>query len=164
MIPPGASDAIKQNMSKVAWKILTALERSGDMPLEGIAALIPRKWKDHRDFYALASLVTQGYIEAPFLPQGNQPRESERNAQLLSWKYFAISTGDKKASYKNHAWSIHGEEETLKGQRFALTGAGRLYLEEARNRRFDRVFTLASGIGIGVLVALSTVLIEKYLL
>jgi len=148
-------------MINLATKILVAIEKAGDMSLEDISALIPQRWNDHRDFYVFASLVTQGLIDDPFLPQDGNQKEQEKKEQLLSWKYYAMSSADKTASYRNRSWSIHGGEETLKGQRFALSGAGRLHLEEARSKRFDRILTIASGIGIGILVALCTAYFES---
>lgn len=151
-------------MSSSAQKILKALEKAGDLSLEEISALIPKTYKDHRDFYVFASLVTQGLIDDGMLRDQKTLAEKqyEPKEQLLSWKYFAMSTGEKNASYRNHAWSIHGGDETLKGQRFALSGKGHLYLDEAAAKRFDRIFAIGSGIFIGIVVALVAVLIERY--
>jgi hypothetical protein len=151
-------------MSSTAQTILKAIEKAGDLSLEEISALIPKTHKDHRDFYVFASLVTQGLIDDGMQPD---PKESKAEAhepkeQLLSWKYFAMSTADQTASYRGRTWSIYGGNETLKGQRFALSAKGHLYLSDGATKRFDRAFVIGSGIVIGIVVALAAVLIERY--
>ncbi|MEC5211700.1 hypothetical protein RCH06_000230 [Polaromonas sp. CG_9.5] len=151
-------------MSPSAISILKALEKSGDLSLEEITALIPKKYGDHRDFYVFASLATQGFVDdgmQPDLRDSDSPKP-EPKEQLLSWKYFAMSSAEKTATYRGRSWSIHGGNETLKGQRFSLSGKGNLYLSEAKTKRFDRAFAIGSGILIGIIVALAAVLIERY--
>lgn len=151
-------------MSSTAQKILEAIEQAGDLSLEEISKLIPKKHNDHRDFYVFASLVTQGLIDDGMQPDSKQPGEDrqEPKEQLLSWKYFAMSSAEKSASYRGRTWSIHGGSETLKGQRFSLSGMGHLHLTEATTKRFDRAFAIGSGMLIGIVVALAAVLIERY--
>lgn len=147
-----------------ATNILRALQKSGELPLEDIAKLIPRPHGDHRDFYVFASLVKRGLIDDPFLPSDGTAGTiaKDMKEQLLARKFFAMSSGEKSASYENHTWSIHGNGETLKGQRFALSGLGQLFLDDATTKRFDRAFAIGSGILIGIVVALAAVLIERY--
>ena len=133
-------------MANVALKLLKLLERSGDASLEEIAALIPKVHGDHRDFYVLASLVARGLVETPFLSDSGSARpETDSKVQLLSWKFFAMSTADEKAEYKNMSWLISGKGETLKGQRFALSGTGYLYLVDRATKRTDRFVAIGSG-------------------
>lgn len=151
-------------MANVALKILKLLERSGDASLEEIAALIPRVNGDHRDFYVLASLVARGLVETPFLSEaGSAKPETNSKVQVLSWKFFAMSTAEKKAQYKNRTWLISGNGETLKGQRFALSGAGYLYLSELSTKRKDRLVVIGSGILIGIVVAVAGALFGQML-
>ena len=151
-------------MSSTALSILKAIEKAGDLPLEEISALIPKKYNDHRDFYVFASLVTQGLVDDGMEPDPRQPAEErqEPKEQLLSWKYFAMSSAEKTASYRGRSWSIHGGNETLRGQRFALSAKGHLYISEQATKRFDRAFAIGSGMLIGIVVALAAVLIERY--
>ena len=150
-------------MSSIALKILRMLEKSGDASLEEIAKLIPKNHGDHRDFYVFASLITRELINDPFITDDKKESVGKNTKeQLLARKYFAMSNAEKTATYQNHSWSIHGGAETLKGQRFALSGPGYLYLSELMTKRFDRAFTIGSGILIGIVVALTAVLIERY--
>ena len=141
-----------RRVAKQTWRILVAIENAGDMALEDIAGLIPRKWGDHRDFFPFASLVSQGLIEPPFLHRENLLQDRDENIQLLARKYFAWSTADAKAAYGVHTWVVAGDGETLKGQRFALSGSGYLRVHEIRTKRFDRAFTVATSILVGIVV------------
>jgi len=44
-------------------KILKALQDKGELTVEELFNLIPKKSNDHRDLYPLASLISLGYIE-----------------------------------------------------------------------------------------------------
>lgn len=111
---------------RVAFRILRRLAACGELSLEEIARLLPRSFGDHRDFYPLASLVSQGFVEDSY---GSFPGKKEEDAgnslasktQLLAWKFYAMSTADKEAAYKGQTWTLYGEE-TFRGQLFALTG------------------------------------------
>lgn len=140
-------------MKNTAQKILEALERNGELSLEQIAALIPKKFGDHRDFYIFACLVTAGYIDDDRLIDDENPDPNRSKEQLLAREYFASSTADQTAKYENFTWSRHGGVG-LKDQKFALSGSGSLYLTESRAKRFDRLFALSSGIVVGILVAI----------
>lgn len=151
-------------MISPATKILLALEQSGEMTLEEIAKLIPKRHGDHRDFYVLASLIKRGLIDDPWLASNSASNISVQNVkeQLLARELYAMSAAERKATYENRTWSIHGGVETLKGQKFALSGLGQLSLDDARTKRFDRAFVIGSGLLIGIVVALAAVLIERY--
>jgi hypothetical protein len=148
----GTKDAALKN---IALKILRKLENNGEMTLEELSQIIPKIHGDHRDFYVFASLVSNGYLDDETLVDDDKPNPNRYKEQLLARKYYACSTAEKTAKFGNLTWSIHGGDSTLKDQKFALSGKGNLYLSEFRARRFDRVFTLASGIIVGIVVALA---------
>ncbi|MFN3439687.1 MAG: hypothetical protein ACK41V_18480 [Acidovorax sp.] len=151
-------------MNSTAIQILLALEKHGELTLEEISKIIPKIHGDHRDFYVLASLIKRGLVDDPWIPdeKTNQSSGHASKEQLLAWKLFAMSNAEKSASYKNHSYSIHGNGETLKGQIFSMSGLGEIAISEARTKRFDRAFSIGSGILIGIVVALAAVLIERY--
>lgn len=151
-------------MVDVATKILEELEANGDLPLETIATFLPKKFNDHRDFYPLAALISQGLVEDSVLSKSSSSPAMATGStgaitQLRAWKLYATSTADKTATYKGMVWSIHGNGETLKSQRFALTGAGYLFLAEARIRRSDRWFTACLAISAAIIAAVLTSLL-----
>jgi len=47
----------------VTLKILETLVGKGELTLEELVKLLPKKTNDHRDLYPLASLISLGYIE-----------------------------------------------------------------------------------------------------
>ncbi len=147
-------DIVCKINENVADIILRELEKNGELTIEEVAKLLPKKYKDHRDFYIFASLVAEGLIDDPFLVESDSPNPNKNKTQLLARKYFAMSTADKSVTYEGHTWSIHGGKETLRGQKVALSGKGSLYLRESRSKRCDRIFSLISGIIVGIIVAI----------
>ncbi|MCC9000739.1 MAG: hypothetical protein LM522_14830 [Candidatus Contendobacter sp.] len=144
-----------KTLKNASLMILKKLEENGEMTLEEISLIIPKIHGDHRDFYIFSSLVSNGYLDDETLINNENIDANRHKDQLLARKYYACSTAERTAKFGNMTWSIHGgDNSSLKGQKFALSGKGSLYLSELRAKRFDRVFTLASGITVGILVAL----------
>lgn len=141
-------------MANTALKILNKLERHGELSLKEIAALIPKNHGDHRDFYVFASLVSVGYVDDDYFKNDKKHPASSDKEQFLARKFFACSTADKAANSGNLSWMVLGTERALRDQPFALSGKGSLYLSECRAKRFDRIFTLSSGIVVGIVVAI----------
>jgi len=54
------------------------------LSLEKIAYLLPKKFKDHRDFYAFASLVAIGYVDNDHLLDKDNPNPNRYKEQLLA--------------------------------------------------------------------------------
>ncbi|MAM85817.1 MAG: hypothetical protein CME36_00725 [unclassified Hahellaceae] len=139
-------------MHNAALKILKALEKNGELTLEEISALIPQRQGDHRDFYVFASLVAIGYVDDDKLPDPNEPNPKNRKEGLLAREYFASHDAEQTASYDNWTWQRVGET-ALREQPFSLTGKGSLFLSEYRSKRFERLFSLGTGILVGIVVA-----------
>jgi hypothetical protein len=135
----------------LALKILKSIEKFGEMTLKDLGEIIPSKFNDHRDFYILASLKSNGFIDDDLLIDENIDPNSNKE-QLLARTYFASNTANDKAEYMGTTYSIIGGS-SLYDKIFALTGKGNLYLSEQRMKRKDRIITLASGIVVGILVA-----------
>lgn len=148
-------------MQNSALKILKELENSGELSLEEIGNLIPKKHRNHKDFYVFASLVSEGLVDDYLLTDSSRPDPNSHKEQLLARKYFACSTAERSAKYEGKSWSI--TSGTLKGQTFALSGKGSLFLSEYRTKRFDRIFTLSSGIFVGILVAVISAYVRSIL-
>lgn len=143
-------------MNGEALRVLRMLDKAGEASLEEVSALLPKRHGDHRDFYILSSLVSAGMIDDEMMEDDRKPNPNRHKEMLLARKYYACSAADKKASFGNLSWVIYGDGETLKGQKFALSGKGSLYLSEIRSKRLDRVFTLSAGIIVGTFVAVAS--------
>ncbi|HOX87944.1 MAG TPA: hypothetical protein PLY04_18345 [bacterium] len=143
-------------MRSTAVIILKALREHGELPIESIAKLLPLKHGDHRDFYVLASLVSRGLIDDPYLHGRDNDPDTKNNykEQMLARKFFATCFADKAAAYGTQTWMIAGGNETLRGQNYALSGLGDLMLDEISAKRWDRIWSLASGITVGIVVAI----------
>ncbi|QTA81863.1 Uncharacterized protein dnl_42170 [Desulfonema limicola] len=139
-------------MKDNAISILEKIEKEGESSLEEIASIIPKKYKDHRDFYIFANLVSLEYIERDLLKSDKQDPNS-KNTQLLARELFACCTAEQSAEYKNAVYSRSGDV-MLKEQKFSLSGKGSLFLSERRTKRLDRILTISSGIVVGIIVAL----------
>lgn len=143
-------------MKNTAFTILKKLENNGEMKLCDIAKLLPIKYNDHRDFYPLASLITQGLVEDSLMEKNTldqNPDYKNLKIQILAWKLFATSTAENKAEYNGRSWFISGKSEYLKDQLYSLIGYGYLYLEETRNGERDKRFTTLIAIFSAVLAS-----------
>ena len=141
-------------MKGTAIKILKTIEKRGEITLEDVAYILPKRFGDHRDFYDFASLVSIGYIDDDKLKGDNNGDPNQYKEQLLAMRYFACSSADRSASYNNLSWIQTGGPGGLKDEKFCLTGRGSLFLSEYRGRKVERIFSIASGIIVGIIVAL----------
>lgn len=139
-------------MRNSALKILRALEEKGELSLEDISTLIPKKFGDHRDFYIFASLVAIGYVDDDKVPDPNKPARKKRKEALLAREYYASHDAGQTATFGIWSWS-RGGESALREQPFTLTGKGNLFLSEYRSKRKERLFSLGTGIVVGIVVA-----------
>ena len=76
-------------MKDIALKILGKLEKNGEMTLEELSQMIPKIHGDHRDFYVLSSLVSNGYLDDDMLVDDNKPNPNRHKEQLLARKYYS---------------------------------------------------------------------------
>lgn len=139
-------------MKNSALKVLRALEDNGELSLEEISTLIPKKFGDHRDFYVFASLVAIGYVDDDKVPDPNGPPKKKRKEALLAREYYASHDADQTATFGVWSWSRYGGL-ALREQPFTLTGKGSLFLSEYRSKRQERLFSLGAGIIVGIVVA-----------
>ena len=101
-------------MDNASLKILRKLEKEGEVKLADISLLLQKRYGDHRDFYPLAALITQGFVEDSMLAKetmDKNPDYKNLKIQLLSWNLFATSNADNKAEYKGRSWLIAGHGE-----------------------------------------------------
>lgn len=138
--------------------ILKVLKKEGELTLEEIAKLIPKKTNDHRDFYPLASLISMGYMEDDM--RTSIENKKKENIHLIAYKLFAWSKADHDfAEYKGNSWRT--SHSRLKDGKFAITGEGYLYLERELTRNSDRKFAFLLAILSAVLGSSITTLIAN---
>ncbi len=139
-------------------KILEVLKVEGELFLEELVRLIPKKTNDHRNLYPLASLISLGYIEDDMMASIEEKKKE--NIHLIAYKLYAWSVVDGNFSeYKGISWRT--SDSRLKDQVFAITGEGYLYLERELTRNGDRRFTILLAILSAVLGSSLTALISN---
>jgi len=143
----------------VTLKILETLVGKGELTLEELVKLLPKKTNDHRDLYPLASLISLGYIEDDLMT----PIEEKKieNIHLIAYKLYAWSTADDSAQYKNLSWISPNSK--LKERAYAITGDGFLYLERELIRNSDRRFAFLLAILSAALGSSLTMLITNFI-
>ena len=146
-------------MQTSSRRILEKLEKNGEMSLENLAKLLPKKHLNHIDFYPLASLIQQGHVEDSLFggSHSNQDlKEKISKLQYIAWELYALHDADKSASYRDQTWNLIGNGR-FKDQLYTLTAKGYLQLEELRrNESSQRIVVLVS-----ILSALLAVLLTQ---
>ena len=148
---------------KVSLNILRALEKNGEMSLSDISKLILRRSGDHRDFYPLAAVITEGWVEDDICAEDDINRNPDYEllkTRTLAWKLFATSDAGKKADSKCRTHMIYGGGD-FRDQVYALTGKGYLYLNNLREKQEGKVFTLLMAIFSALLASFFTIYITK---
>ena len=143
-------------MENISHKILKELRDKKEMSLGQILKILPKRYNDHRDVYPFVSLITGGYIDS-IMSQDRKDIFSAKNRELAITLYTA-SFGKGEFEYIGQKIS-NGDD--FNNQLFFCTAKAGLYLEEERQRRSDRIWTLFIGIAIGIVVAVISSLLTK---
>lgn len=140
----------------ISHKILNELRDKKEMSLGQILKILPKKYNDHRDIYPFVNLITGGYVDS-IMDQGGKDIYSSKNRELAITLYTA-SFGKGEFEYIGQK-IVNGDD--FNKQLFFCTAKADLYLEEKRQRRWDRFWTLLIGIAIGIIVAVVSFLLTK---
>lgn len=97
-------------------------------------------------------LLAIGYVDDDKVPDPNKPARKKRKEALLAREYYASHDAGQTATFGIWSWS-RGGELALREQPFTLTGKGSLFLSEYRSKRKERLFSLGTGIVVGIVVA-----------
>ncbi|MBU0477783.1 hypothetical protein KKC91_04360 [bacterium] len=143
-------------MENVSHKLLKELINKKELTLCQIFKILPKKYNDHRDIYPFASLITGGYIDSVMSHDGKDIFNA-KNKELAITLYTA-SFGKGEFEYNGQKLVNDGD---FNKQTFFCTAKANLYLEERRQKRSDRIWTLFIGIAIGIIVAIITFFLTK---
>lgn len=143
-------------MERISHKILKELRDKKEMTLGQIIKILPKKYNDHRDIYPFSNLITGGYVDSVMSTDGKDIYYS-KNRELAITLYTA-SFGKGQFEYIGQTINNGGD---FNKQLFFCTAKADLYLEEGRQRRVDRIWTLCIGISIGIIVAVISSYIGK---
>lgn len=146
------------SMENISHKILKELQNKKEMSLDQILIILPKKYNDHRDVYPFVNLITGGYVDS-VMSQNEEDIVTAKNKELAITLYTA-SFGKGEFEYKGQKLVNDGD---FNKQTFFTTAKADLYLEEQRQRRSDRIWSLFIGIAIGIIVAIiSSFLTRKF--
>jgi hypothetical protein len=145
-------------MENISHKILKELRDKKEISLGQILKILPKKYNDHRDVYPLINLITGGYVDSIMSHEGKDIHSSKNRDLAIT--LYAASFGKGEFEY-NGQKIVNGDD--FNKQLFFCTAKTDLYLEENQQRRSDRIWTLFVGIGIGIIVAILTSIINKKL-
>ena len=121
------------------FNILKQIVMRREVSLGEILPLLPKTFKDHRDFYTLASLYTSGYIDSTLKKEGCNWDTSKN---MLVAEEFYISTFEKgRHKYGGSEFTVEHDWKTE--MKFFPTAKADLYFEEQRAKRRDRIITLS---------------------
>ena len=143
-------------MECVSHRILSRLRTKREMPLGHISRLLKVKFKDHRDFYPLARLITGGYVDSIMTHDGKNIMDA--NNRDLAITLFTATFGKGEFDYNLEKIVNDGD---FSGQLFFCTAKGDLYLEEYTQRQKDRISAMFVGITTGIVTALSASYLMK---
>lgn len=148
-------------MSNIVIKLLKDIDKHGELSLSDLSKQIPRKHDDHRDFYPIAYLVSNGLLDDEYF----QKRELvDLKEQLLAREFYACHNAEKEASDGDRQFTAMGAGQKLKDQKFALSAKGSVYLADSVTRRNDRLAALGTGVFVGVITAIVTVVLTKLMI
>ena len=121
-----------------------------EFPLQDVSKLIESNFNDHRDFYSLANLIKNGFLDVDILEvkQTFDPKVSKYSEQaenIIAIDLY-MSCG-KLNEYLGIKRTGHIEKK------LNITAKGDLYLTELHLKRLDRMYTLLIGAIIGAISA-----------
>jgi hypothetical protein len=122
------------------YDILKIIVKKREISFRDILEMIPKKYRDHRDFISLASLCVDGYIDTtlPRMPDTLQYAEMFQAYQQRSM-YGRVQPLD---------------PDTENG-RFYTLAKGDLYFHALHEKRIDRLYAFIIAIIIGVLTGIT---------
>ncbi|MGH1429037.1 MAG: hypothetical protein ACRBEE_13940 [Arenicella sp.] len=138
-------------MNSSALSILKALNKRGPLTLSQLDSIIPKNHGGFEDFYILASLVHEGFINEEF-SFGHSKDDAPREMRLAQ-EYFSCKDAERQAEYRGFKWQT-SSDTPLKDKKFYLSGKGSIKLSEHSQRRIDTVISMIVSIIVGVSVAL----------
>jgi hypothetical protein len=142
-------------MNATALRILKKVAKSVEVSLADAVRLAPPHHKDHRDQYPLALLLEEGYLGMTV--NHNPPTGTERMREFTvatTLHMFSIPK-DERGDVEYHGISSTGSLDP-KNESVFLRAKGALYLDERRQKRSDRIWSLALALTAGVLISIAS--------
>ncbi|EGR0316097.1 hypothetical protein FL840_23080 [Vibrio parahaemolyticus] len=126
-------------------KLLKLVISSREITLHDLEPFIEKKFGDYRDYFPLASLITNGFVSSGLRNSEGKLHEEKLLASIL----YAKATGEEKV---NNYTNTSGKSNCI----FTMTAKTELYFDELTAKRTERFFTALISIIVGVTSALIT--------
>lgn len=139
-------------MNRTALHILRGVAREGEVSLDAAIRLGHRRDKDHRSQYPLALLLEGHYLRMTINYDPPEGFARMREFALAITLHMFLLPADSTGSITYLGIRSTGSFDPKKEKVF-LTASGALYLDEYRQKRRDRLWSIVLGFGTGLLVA-----------
>ncbi|EPZ2383020.1 hypothetical protein ACXLPV_004820 [Vibrio parahaemolyticus] len=137
-------------MKLSSHKLLKLIINSREITLQELDPFIKKKFGDYRDYFPLASLITNGFVACELRNSEGKLHEEKLLASIL----YAKATGVEKVNNFNNTG---GKSNCV----FTMTAKTELYFDELLAKRSERFFTALVSIIVGVASALITLGIKS---
>ena len=139
-------------MNRNALQILARVSRQGEVSLDEAIRMGHKRVGDHRNQYPLALLLEDHYLGMTinYIPPEGFDRVRVFALAITLHMYLVPADASGVISYQGVQTS--GALDPKK-ERVFLTAKGALYMDEFRQKRWDRVWSVALGFTTGILVA-----------
>lgn len=145
-------------MELPGYAILKEVARKRDITLGDARKFFTTDFNDKRDFFALASLYTGGYVDSSWDRKGCD-WDTNKNSLVAEWLYL-MSLGSGKHNVDDIPEFINDKDYNLEFHIYC-TAKSDLFFHEQRSRRIDRICTLSIGILVALVAAAATAYLTK---
>lgn len=140
-------------MKLPAFRFLKTLGSHREITLKEANELLTKKFDDYRDWYPVATLIKQGYVNNPFTGDSGQRMTEREIASMLHAKTLGV--GNHKINNVT-AINRHDTQETFI---FYLTSQADVYFVELFDKRVDKLISVL----IGIFSAIATTYVLEWL-
>jgi hypothetical protein len=139
-------------MSRSALRILGRIAKEGEVSLDEAIRMGERHGGDHRNQYPLALLIEEHYLGMTINHTPPEGVDLMREFSLAVTLHMFLLPADADGIIRYLGITTSGGLDPKK-ERVFLTAKGRLHLDEFRQKRWDRIWSVVLGFVTGLLVA-----------
>jgi len=147
-------------MNRSALRILARVAKRGEVSLDDAIRLGHRRGSDHRSQYPLALLLEERYLGMTINYTPPDGFGLMREFALAITLHMYLLPADASGIVNYLGIRTSGSLDPKK-ERVFLTAKGALYLDEHRQKRQDRLWSIALGFATGLLVAVCAAWIKS---
>jgi hypothetical protein len=142
-------------MNRSAFRILREVSKSGEVSLATAIRLARPRHKSHIDQYPPSLLLEEGYLGMTISHNPPSGTEAMREFTLATTLHMLCLPKDARGDVHYLNISSTGSIDP-KNERVFLKAKGALYLDERRQKLWDRFWFFALGLGAGLLTAIAS--------